>query len=333
MPPLFSVILPTYNRARMLRSALKSVTAQTFDDFECFVLDDGSTDETPRVFDEFRGEPRLRLFRFDDNRRQHARRNFALGEARGEFVSFLDSDDLWLPGRLETFAREIGRRDADFWFSNAYMLRFGRIVGTLFDPARPIVEGRVPGWHAVGLRFLPYVTTNLAVRRTAFEQVGKFREDMKILEDTELYARMLASGCRVGAIREPLAVRREHDEQITLDYEVVFREVLMALEAGGAPAEELAARRESGALDVADALWRGAQPGKARDFLVTQLGDKAKSSYIYRRTFIPPALLRGARTARRFWLMARHHPVLTPLGAREAYRAITPLLDAENQNP
>jgi glycosyltransferase involved in cell wall biosynthesis len=330
MPPLFSVILPTYNRAAMLRSSVRSVLAQSWDDFECFVIDDGSTDQTPRVLQEFQDEPRLHLQRFSDNRRQHARRNWALAQARGEYIAFLDSDDIWLPGRLEAFAQQLrSHPQTDFCFSNAYLWREGRITGMVFAPDAPLAEGRVPGWYAVGHPRLPYLTSNLAVRRTLFDRVGRFREDMLILEDTELYARMLLSGAQVSAIRRPLAVRRIHPGQITHDYRVDYREALLALAAGGASEAQSRAVRERVTMEVAGYLWRGLRPAEAREFLRAEFGGRAPGTALYWLSFLPAALLIPAKSLRRLWLRWVFHPAWAGAEIREASRFIAPLLAQE----
>ena len=330
MAPLFSVILPTYNRAAMLRTAVSSVLAQSCGDFECFVIDDGSTDQTPQVLQEFQGEPRLRVQRFPDNRRQHVRRNWALAQARGEFIAFLDSDDIWLPGRLDAFARHLrARPQTDFCFSNAYLWRGDRIAGTVFPADGPLAEGRVPGWYAVGHPRLPYLTSNLAVRRALFDRVGRFREDMLILEDTELYARMLASGAQVSAIRRPLAVRRIHPGQITRDYRVDYREALLALAAGGATAEEARAVKRRVALEVAGYLWRDLRPAEARGFLRAELAGRAPATALYWLSFLPAASLAPAKSLRRLWLRWAWHPAWAEAEMREAYRFVSPLLERE----
>ncbi len=330
MAPLFSVILPTYNRAAMLRTALWSVAAQSFTDFECFVLDDGSTDVTPQVFEEFSGRRCFEFVRFEENRRQHVCRNWALARASGDFIAFLDSDDIWLPERLEVFAAAIrSRAEPDFWFSNAWLWRDGRILGTLFESEARLSEGRVPGWMAVGHPQLPYVTTNLALRRTLFEKVGRFREDMRILEDTELYARMLASGARVGAIRRPLAVRRLHPGQITHDYRLDYREALMALEAGGAAADVLAQEKKRLALSVAGYFLKSLQQRTAREFLVQELGDAAQDSLWFKLSFLPSWVLAGGKALRRLGLAILRHPAWASAPVREVYRFIDPLLTQE----
>ncbi|MBI4424799.1 MAG: glycosyltransferase family 2 protein, partial [Elusimicrobia bacterium] len=293
---LFSVVMPTYNRAERTAAAVRSVLAQTEADFECFVVDDGSTDETRQVLARF-DDPRLVLVFNERNRGQHACRNQAIRQARGEWISFLDSDDVYLPGRLAAMRRyaESAPRTG-FLFTNGYVHRYGRIIGLLFDPARELPRGKVPGYYAVGDEFLPYVTTMVAVRRTAFEQVGCFREDLRILEDTELYSRMLEAGVEVGAIPEPLAVRFIHEGQITRDHLKDFEESLVALRSSGAPAEVQARIRARVAREVAEHLWRGAEPRRARELLARELGSVGGAFYL--KTLAPSPLLLAARKAR-----------------------------------
>src|SRR5271166_5416911 len=97
--PFFSVVIPVYNRADVLENALRSVLAQTCQDFEIVVIDDGSTDDPASVVDRL-GDTRIRLIR-QDNRGGGAARNRGMDEARGKFVALLDSDDTFLPRHLE----------------------------------------------------------------------------------------------------------------------------------------------------------------------------------------------------------------------------------------
>ncbi len=305
----------------MLRTALRSVLSQTCQDYECFVLDDGSTDETPAVFEEFRKEKSLSLIRFENNRRQHVRRNYAIRRATGRFISFLDSDDIWLPRRLEVFKHAIEKRpETGFWFSNAYLLRGRRIIGTVFNPSRDLLEGPATGWYAVGDEHIPYLTTNLAVRREIFNQVGFFREDMKILEDTELYARMLASGVLVGAIREPLSIRRLHLAQITMDHVTAYKECLMALEAGKIPPQQKEVERLKLARKTAEYLLKSLRPIEARQFILTELGEAGRRLWVYWATFIPKPLLAWARKMREFYLLSRGFCAGSDSQLKEAYR-------------
>ncbi|MBI4057619.1 MAG: glycosyltransferase family 2 protein [Elusimicrobia bacterium] len=301
---LFTVILPSYNRAAMLMSAIQSVLWQTCQDFECVVLDDGSTDDTPKLFEKFAHHQKVRWHRFPQNHGQHFCRNYAIRRSAGKFITFLDSDDVWLPTRLEEFKKAVETRpEVGFWFSNAYLWRYDRMMGTLFDPQRPIPEGKVPGYYAVGEKHLPYVTTNLAIAREAFHEVGLFRQDLRILEDTELYARMLRQGTQVGVLRAPLAVRRLHDAQLTHDYERDFEESLVALKSGGASAHVERRYRREMALQTAVYLWKSRQPRRAREFL-KKCGIPHDRQYYqwYLLSFLPPFVLGLFRWIRKIYL-------------------------------
>lgn len=326
--PFFSIVIPTYKRARQVTAAVRSALWQTEKDFECLVVDDGSKDDTQAKLEAI-DDPRLRCFFNADNKGQHASRNQAIREAKGEWIAFLDNDDLYLPRRLEAVKAAImDRPDVGFWFTNAYVHRYGRIVGTLFDPARPITEGKVPGYYAVGDEHLPYVTTVVVVRREAFLKTGFFREDLKMLEDTELYARMIGGGLQVGVVREPLAVRTLHEGNFTHAHRIGYIESLEALKGSGAPPETAARIREKSIWEGADYFLKSLKPGVAREFLLKEAGPGARFSLLYAKTFIPEPALRAAKALRKGYLMLRHHPAFASRELREVHRLIDPLLNA-----
>ncbi len=97
--PKVSVIIPSYNRRPMLKEAVDSVLAQDFEDFELIVVDDGSTDGTTDEIKAYGG--RVKLFRHPENRGVSAGRNSGIVHARGKYIGFLDSDDLWVKGKLK----------------------------------------------------------------------------------------------------------------------------------------------------------------------------------------------------------------------------------------
>lgn len=329
--PFFSVIVPSYNRARMLRSALETVRWQDCPDWECFVVDDGSTDATAAVLDACAADARFRVIRSPKNEGMNASRNKALREARGRFVTFLDSDDLWLPGRLSAFrARAERGPEAGFLFSNAWLLRFDRIVGLLFDPAREVPEGVVPGHYAIGEGRLPYVTTNVAIRRDAFERWGLFRTEMKTL-DTELFARFLREGLPVAVLREPLSVRRMHEGQLTVRWEENFQEAMTALAASGADEAETRRLRAQVACEMAGYLIKGGRPEEVRPFLRRELGEEASSRPEWWLSRAPAALLRALKSARALWLKARFHPSLAPAAYGDVLSKVEPLLRKESE--
>lgn len=328
--PFFSIVLPTYNRAHMLPGALSTVKRQSFTDYEVLIVDDGSTDDTPSMIKEWTKDPRFK-YKWVDHIGNMACRNLALQMATGDWITNIDSDDFWTLDRLEEFAGYIKEKpSAGFVFSNGYLHRYGRIIGTAFAPERAIPEGKVPGYYAVGEEYLPYLTTNLAIPRALYQKYGKYRKDMVIL-DNELYARMLEDGVEVGVIRKPLAVRRIHGGQVTHKWIEEYPEAVEALIAGGTPPAVLAVEKQKLVHEVANYLWRNLQPVKAREFMLKELGESARGSALYRKTFIPPLALGLAKQARTCWLMARHHPLLASSDVREVYKLIDPLIAQEKR--
>ena len=103
MTPFFSVVIPVYNRALLLAEALRSVLAQTDQDFEIIVVDDGSTDNPARTVEEL-ADPRI-VFVRQENRGGGAARNAGIDKARGRFIAFLDSDDCFFPHHLASMRK------------------------------------------------------------------------------------------------------------------------------------------------------------------------------------------------------------------------------------
>jgi len=138
MVPAVSVIIPTYNRAALVGEALASVQAQSFRDFEVLVVDDGSTDATPEVLAAWR---EVRVLRHPRRRGVSAARNTGVAFARGEWLAFLDSDDLWLPAKLaRQMAYLAGRPDLSLCQTDETWVRRGARVN------QPPTHRKVAGW-------------------------------------------------------------------------------------------------------------------------------------------------------------------------------------------
>ena len=117
MKPLVSIIIPTYNRAELLPDTLNSVLKQTYGNWECIVVDDHSTDNTPQVGREYAaGDGRISFFTRTSERPKGAAscRNFGLENAKGDFIQFLDSDDLLHPKKLEMQLKYAGKDRAAY---------------------------------------------------------------------------------------------------------------------------------------------------------------------------------------------------------------------------
>lgn len=329
--PAFSVILPVYDRAAMARTALATLAWQDCPSWECLAVDDGSRDGSLEVLSAAAAkDPRVIVLRNERNLGMNASRNRAIEAAKGRFITFLDSDDLWLPGRLSAFLRLAERApDAGYLFSNAWVLRDGVLLGTLFDRRRAIPEGVVPGHFAIGDAKLPYVTTNLAIAASAFREWGLFRTEMRTL-DTELFARFLSHELPVAATDEPLSVRRLHGLQLTDRYAENFAEAMQALESSGAPPEEKEAVRRRTASEVGMYLAKACRPEEARDFLIAQLGEgPARRTDAWALARLPAMALRLMKWGRRGWEAVAHHPALLSAEERAVLALIEPLLAQE----
>ena len=202
-----SVVIPTYNRAQLVREAVASVLAQTYRPVEVIVIDDGSTDATDQVL---APHDWLRLVRQEHTGMPGQARNAGARLARGAYLAFLDSDDLWLPQKLElqvaaaTTGAEVVHHTRERW------QRAGRVVSQRAQHHR---------WSgdlfADSLRKCVIGPSTVLLRRTVFEAAGGFREDLQVAEDYELWLRLTARH-RVGYLDRELVIKRAgHGDQLS----------------------------------------------------------------------------------------------------------------------
>jgi glycosyltransferase involved in cell wall biosynthesis len=209
MIPRVSVVIPTYNHARWVGAAVRSVAAQRFRDLEIIVVDDGSTDDTARVVHDT-GVP-LRYIR-QSNRGLSGARNTGVDAAHGRLVGFLDADDLWLPDKLSLQVPVLDARaeaaivyaDAIFWDEPA-----GRARGTHAARHRH-PSGRI---LAAVLHDNPISSPTPLVRRAALVQAGGFDESLRACEDWDMWIR-IARRAEIHCIERPLAVYRLHGDNM-----------------------------------------------------------------------------------------------------------------------
>ncbi len=212
-PPLVSVVIPTYNRLPMLREAVQSVRAQTHPQWELVVVDDGSTDAT-REFVASLGDPRIWLLSPAHTGNVASVRNAGARAASGDYLAFLDSDDLWLPEKLETQIERMERVAVPWSYT-----RYEHV-----DESGVQVSTRSGTWQEFSGRIVREVITTeaavaistLVVQKKFFVEVGGFDEDPAInfREDYELVLRLALRGDTL-AIPESLTGVREHAGRVT----------------------------------------------------------------------------------------------------------------------
>jgi glycosyltransferase involved in cell wall biosynthesis len=210
--PEVSIVLSTYNRLPLLRSAVASVIAQTFRDWELIVVDDGSTDGT-REYLEAIEDPRVRPIWLEHGGVTWAR-NAGLRFAHGEWIAFHDSDDLWLPEKLEWQLQRVTAHPACRWSYTGYS--FIDTNGAPLPERSTLLPLPVSG-HILEplLRFeVSTAVPTMLMQRSLIEEIGGFDATMLFLSDYDFILR-LAARSEVCALSETLALVREHPDRTT----------------------------------------------------------------------------------------------------------------------
>jgi glycosyltransferase involved in cell wall biosynthesis len=202
-PPFFTVIIPVYNRAGPLAAAVRSVLAQTCQDFEIVVVDDGSTDDPAATMAGF-SDPRIRFLR-QDNAGGGAARNAAIDAARGLFIAPLDSDDEFLPHHLAAMKTLLaGSRDTAGYARMRVDRGDGRVI---LKPPRAIQAGEHMANYLLCERgFVPTIT--VVVAREIARRV-RYDANLRTAEDTDFAIRLYLAGQRFEMLEAPGAVWRD----------------------------------------------------------------------------------------------------------------------------
>ena len=224
---LVTAAIPTYNRARFLAGALESVFAQTFREFEVLVVDDGSTDETPAVLARYRD--RIRVVH-QENQGRSAARNRAVHESRSRYLSFLDSDDRWLPEKLE---RQVTVLEADPGVAMVH----GH-VDVVDEDLRPLVaeterhHSLFSAAHRSDVTYASYAfdcrcfSSAMTARVDALEGVGLYDPSL-LLDDYDVYLRLALEYKILFLEGPPVALYRYHPGQMTT-YELTMGQIQTA---------------------------------------------------------------------------------------------------------
>ncbi|HEY0105184.1 MAG TPA: glycosyltransferase family 2 protein, partial [Rhizomicrobium sp.] len=206
MTPFFSVVVPVYNRAAALGAALASVLAQGEADFEIVVVDDGSTDDPKAVVDAL-GDPRIR-FLAQENRGGGAARNAGIAQARGAFIAFLDSDDVFRPGHLAAMRGLLeGTTDTVGYAPIVVDRGHGR---RLIKPPRAVgADEDMAEYLLCDRGFVPTITT---VAPAGWARRIGYHENLREAEDTDFAIRLALAGCRFVMAPAPGAVWKDHPD-------------------------------------------------------------------------------------------------------------------------
>jgi glycosyltransferase involved in cell wall biosynthesis len=209
--PVVSIILPTFNRLKYLRPAIDSVFAQTLEDWELLIADDGSDEETRAYLRGLDSLHRVKLIWLSHSGNPSAVRNAALREARGDYIAFLDSDDVWLPLKLERQVDALRASNNCRWIYTGYV----RIDDAGAAETNPGTKPWIPYRGAISEHLLrleaAVATAAVLVEHRLLAQVGGFDEELLLFEHYDLWLR-LAAHSEVELIDEPLTCLRSHTQ-------------------------------------------------------------------------------------------------------------------------
>ena len=189
MKPFFSVVLPTYNRAHILKETISSVRNQLFEDWELIIIDDGSSDNTKQVVEQFSKKDSRIKYHYQKNSERSAARNNGINKTKGNYICFIDSDDLYEEGYLNALHKFIQKNESKkgMFFCNVSRLENGVKKKVTYEPiesyANPIEY------------ILLSKETVIPARVCIHEEILKFNqfdETLNVSEDSELFTRVLA---------------------------------------------------------------------------------------------------------------------------------------------
>jgi glycosyltransferase involved in cell wall biosynthesis len=209
VPGLVSVVMPAYNSAAYLEEAVASVLAQSYRPLELLIVDDGSSDDTPRLIAELeQRQPGMVHGYRQGNRGPYPARNLGLGHARGELIAFLDADDYWDPTFLSTLTATLAEAEADLAYCGWQNVG---VEGGFGDPYVP--PAYEDGDSVVSfLDSCPWPIHAALMRRTLMARLGGFSERCFTSMDFDLWLRARAASERIVLVPEVLAFYRWHDK-------------------------------------------------------------------------------------------------------------------------
>lgn len=214
--PSVSVLIPTFNRGHTLKRAIDSVLGQSFSDLECLVIDDASTDHTDEVLSSY-NDQRLKILKHSQNHGVSKARNTGFQNSQGKWIALLDSDDEWLPQRLER-QLSLAQQNPDLPLIHGEELWVRR--GKRVNPKK--IHQKSGGKIFNRCLHLCLISPSATLmKRELYQQLGGFREDYPVCEDYELWLRVTALH-EVGFIEEPIITKYGgHEDQLSAKYKAM----------------------------------------------------------------------------------------------------------------
>lgn len=216
--PEFTIIMPCFNATKTLNESIGSLLSQTVRDWELICIDDGSTDETPRLLKGWEdADPRIKMLR-NQGEGPSAARNMGAHHATGKILCFCDADDLWVPTKLETLHREFKVERVDGIFGRvAFFRQRGKADAHSTVPNARLSVPLLMGENPV------CTTSNISIRRKTFLQSGGFDTDMVHNEDLEWLIRLIGGGASIKGLNQLHVWYRTNPQGLSSDLVAMSR--------------------------------------------------------------------------------------------------------------
>lgn len=229
MNPIISIITPAFNASAFISEMIQSVLNQTYYNWELIIVDDGSTDNTSEIIKGFANKDNRIKYIYQENGRQGKARNRAIKEAKGEYLAFLDADDLWVEDKLENQLLSIQENSVDLVFSQGWSFETS-INETIKEINTPLYlqlnsELLIKQLYGYGLPIL-----SVMVKKAAVLNVGCFEEDLFVqnAEDFQLWLKLCDAGFIFYGMEERMFYYRVHQNQATSEDSMAMNQVIWA---------------------------------------------------------------------------------------------------------
>ena len=215
--PLISVMMPTYNNAKYIKQAIESVYAQKYGNLEIIVVDDGSTDNTKEILKQYKN---IKYFYIEHKGISFAR-NTALANSKGEYVAFCDSDDYWLPEKLNTQVQYFKEHpNCEIVFTK---------YENIFENDELKKNKRAMHEKLIEDSFKQYLPSTI-LRKDLFDRFGTFDENFSGIEDAEFIYRISMKGINIKHyIDKVFYIRRIHGNNITLQQNRTIKSIITSI--------------------------------------------------------------------------------------------------------
>ncbi len=208
---LVSVVIPTFNRASRIIKTIESVLSQTYDNLEIIIIDDNSKDNTYEVIQPYLSED-IRYYKNEINVGGAKSRNIGVKHCRGDLVAFLDSDDEWLPEKIELQVNKFNtNNNIDMVYTNYYLVNENNNKKLIFKESEELDNELL----SILCKNFIGTTSTICIKKDVFNKIEGFDEQLPSCQDWDLYMRVLSNGYNIARVDTPCLNYYYHNNSIT----------------------------------------------------------------------------------------------------------------------